>query len=102
MDHAHGFFRLAEPLLGLFILQGHALVYFIQMNLQSSRVWFAIGHFVRLVGVVVLLAGFPMDELLRAHRLRWRALIIERGAGSHRAHRTGIVRINSFIGLVRA
>ena len=72
------------------------------MNLQSIRVWLTVGHFVRLVGVVVLLAGFPMDELLGAHRFRRRALIIERGAGPHRAHRPGIVRINSFVGLVGA
>lgn len=72
------------------------------MNLQSIRVWLTVGHFVRLVGVVVLLAGFPMDELLGAHRFRRRALIIKRGAGPHRAHRPGIIRINSFVGLVGA
>ena len=72
------------------------------MNLQSSRVWFTVGHFIRLVGVVVLLAGFPMDELLGAHRFRRRALVVKRGAGAHRAHRPGIVRINSFIGLLGA
>ena len=72
------------------------------MNLQSSRVWLTVGHFVRLVGVVVLLAGFPMDELLGAHRFRRRALVLKRGAGPHRAHRPRIDRSDFFIWLLYA
>ena len=89
MDNAQRLFRWAESLLSLFVELRHALVNLVQMVLQGVVTLAGRSeallrrHFVQLVVLILTVDLVLMDELLRAHGLRWRTMILKRGAGSH-------------------